>query len=141
MLVKPNHYQTLGIKPSATSRELNEAYRKLAFQYHPDRNQNNPEADLKMRVINEAYATLTDPIKRKEYDLPLGYNAITPKFKIGGKVKINSHSASPYRDHTGTVDQEPAKDAFRFWYMVRFDMKGYSTISHFAEEELSKIDD
>jgi hypothetical protein len=39
----------------------------------------------------------------------------------------------------GEVDKEPVKDAFRFWYMVRFDMTGFSTIVRFAEEELSSV--
>ena len=139
MQVKQDYYKVLGIAPSADTKQINEAYRKLAFQFHPDRNQNNPEANKKMREINEAYTTLSDATKRKEYDIPLGYHAIAPKFKAGSKVIINSHSSSPYRDHTGIVDQEPVKDTFRFWYMVRFESKTFSTINRFAEEELSKI--
>ena len=139
MQVKQDYYKLLGIAPSADTKQINEAYRKLAFQYHPDRNQDNPEANKKMREINEAYTTLSDTTKRKEYDIPLGYHAIAPKFNAGSKVTVNSHSSSPYRDHTGIVDQEPVKDTFRFWYMVRFDSKTFSTINRFAEEELSKI--
>ena len=139
MRMEQDYYNLLGITLSASPEEINRAYRKLAFQYHPDRNQNDPDANKKMQEINEAYSTLSDSKKRQSYDLPLGYNAIKPKFKTSNKVKINYHSASPYRDHNGTVDQEPAKDAFRFWYMVRFEMNGYSTIIRFAEEELSKI--
>ena len=139
MQIKQDYYKVLGIAPSADTKQINEAYRKLAFQYHPDRNQDNTEANKKMREINEAYTTLSDTTKRKEYDIPLGYHAIAPKFKAGSKVKVNSHSSSPYRDHTGIVDQEPVKDTFRFWYMVRFDSKTFSTINRFAEEELSKI--
>ena len=141
MRVEQDYYQILGIAPNADVRQINQAYRKLAFQYHPDRNQDDPEANKKMQEINEAYATLSVPSKRKAYDIPLGYHALEPKFKTGNKVKINSHSFSPWRDHAGIVDQEPAKDAFRFWYMVRFDSKNFSTINRFAEEEISKIDE
>ncbi len=139
MLAEQDYYKILGIAPSADTKQINEAYRKLAFRYHPDKNQNDPEATKIMQAINEAYATLSVPSKRKQYDIPLGYNALEPKFKAGYKVKINSHSFSPWRDHTGIVDQEPVKDAFRFWYMVRFESKNFSTINRFAEEELSTV--
>ena len=65
MQAEQDYYKILGIAPSANTKEINEAYRKLAFQYHPDRNQNNPEANKKMQEINEAYATLSVPSKRK----------------------------------------------------------------------------
>lgn len=139
MQIEQDYYSVLGITANADIKEISQAYRKLAFQYHPDRNQNDPEANRKMQEINEAYATLADPKKRRSYNLPLGYNAITPKFKAGNKVTINKHSTSPYRDHTGVVDKEPVKDIFRFWYTVRFEMNGYSTIIRFAEEELNAI--
>ena len=129
MQLAQNHYTLLGVAPSATEKEINEAYRKLAFQYHPDRNQMSPESNKIMRELNEAYSTLS-----------LGYHAIVAKFKAGSKVKINSHSSSPYRDHIGTVDRESVKDTFRFWYMVKFEAKYFSTINKFAEEELSKVD-
>ena len=140
MQLAQNHYTLLGVAPSATEKEINEAYRKLAFQYHPDRNKMSPESNKIMRELNEAYSTLSNPARRKDYDLPLGYHAIVAKFKAGSKVKINSHSSSPYRDHIGTVDREPVKDTFRFWYMVKFEAKYFSTINKFAEEELSKVD-
>ena len=140
MQIKQDYYKVLGVTPSACIEKIHEAYRKLAFQFHPDRNQNDPEANEKMKEINEAYSILFDAEKRRSHDLPLGYRAIKPKFKTGSKVTINHHSTSLYREHIGLVDKEPIKDAFRFWYTVRFEMKGYSTIVRFAEEELSKSD-
>lgn len=64
-----NYYQILGVEKDATPEQVKQAYRKLAFQYHPDRNMNDPDASRKMMEINEAYATLSDPRKRQEYDL------------------------------------------------------------------------
>jgi DnaJ-class molecular chaperone len=61
-------YEILGINKDANPQEIREAYRKLAFQYHPDRNKDDPKANEKMKAINEAYATLSDPAKRKNYD-------------------------------------------------------------------------
>ncbi len=63
-----DYYQILGLDKDASQQQIKEAYRKLAFQYHPDRNKGNPAATEKMKEINEAYATLSDPRKRREYD-------------------------------------------------------------------------
>jgi curved DNA-binding protein CbpA len=132
-----DHYQLLGIEPEASTREIREAYRKLALQFHPDVNEMDPIANEKMRFINEAFTTLSNPAKRKDYNLAMGYNAITSKFSAGDRVRVNSHSNSPYREHTGVIDKNPDKDSFRFWYTVRFENQGFSTTSRFAEEELS----
>ena len=67
--MSPNdYYQILGIDQKAGSRQIKDAYRKLAFQYHPDRNNKNPEAAEKMKQVNEAYAVLSNAAKRREYD-------------------------------------------------------------------------
>jgi len=139
MKSEKDHYKLLCIAPSASAQEIKKAYRKLAFQYHPDRNQASQEANEKMQEINEAYATLSDPIKRKEYDIPRGYRTVAPKFKKGSVVRVSFNSTSPYRDHTGVVDKEPLKDTYRFWYIVKFESKGLAAVSRFAEEELDEV--
>jgi curved DNA-binding protein len=63
-----DYYDVLSIKNNASQQEIKEAYRKLAFQFHPDRNKDDPAASDKMKALNEAYATLSDPVKRREYD-------------------------------------------------------------------------
>jgi len=131
-----DYYEVLGIAPDASAEEIRRAYHRLAFQCHPDRNRKSEEANKKMQEINEAYAILSDPIKRREFDLPRGYSRRVPKFKKGSKVKISVNSPSPYRGQTGVVDKEPVNDAFRFWYMVRIESKGLTTARRFAEEEL-----
>jgi curved DNA-binding protein CbpA len=131
-----DYYEVLGIAPDASAEEIRRAYHRLAFQCHPDRNRKSEEANKKMQEINEAYAILSDPIKRREFDLPRGYSRKVPKFKKGSKVKISVNSPSPYRGQTGVVDKEPVNDAFRFWYMVRIESKGLTTARRFAEEEL-----
>jgi DnaJ-class molecular chaperone len=139
MQIVQDYYEVLEILPSANNKEIKEAYRKLAFQYHPDRNQMNPAANKKMLEVNEAYAILSDSAKRKDYDFPRGYYTAAPKFKTGDKVRINYHAHNTaYRDYSGVIDKEPIKDTFRFWYMVRFESKGFSTVSRFAEEELNE---
>lgn len=93
-----------------------------------------------MKELNEICAILTDPIKRREYDIPRGYGIRVPKFRKGNKVRINMNSPSSYRGYTGLVDEEPTKDAFRFWYRVKIEARGLTNVGRFAEEELEKAE-
>ena len=61
-------YKILGIPKTANEQEIKKAYRKMSLQYHPDRNP-SPDAEEKIRKINEAYETLSDENKRREYDM------------------------------------------------------------------------
>lgn len=64
------YYEILGINNNSTKEEIKQAYRKMAFQWHPDRNPNNlEEADAKFKKISEAYTVLYDDNKKKLYDL------------------------------------------------------------------------
>jgi molecular chaperone DnaJ len=61
-------YKTLGVAKNASEDEIKKAYRKLARQYHPDRNPDDPKAEEKFKEISAAHDVLADPEKRKEYD-------------------------------------------------------------------------
>lgn len=61
-------YDILGIARSATAAEIKAAYRKLAFQYHPDKNPNNPQAEENFKLVNDAYQILSDEAKKVYYD-------------------------------------------------------------------------
>jgi len=65
---KRDYYEVLGVTRTVTETELKSAYRKLALQYHPDRNPNNPDAEEKFKEVSEAYAILADADKRSVYD-------------------------------------------------------------------------
>jgi len=67
MAIKRDYYEVLGIPRNAGDEEIKRAFRKLAFQYHPDYNK-APEAEDKFKEINEAYQVLSDPEKRSSYD-------------------------------------------------------------------------
>lgn len=68
-----DYYQILGVDKKATQDEIKKAYRKLALQYHPDKNKDNKAAEEKFKLISEANGVLSDPEKRKKYD-ELGEN-------------------------------------------------------------------
>ena len=63
-----DYYEVLGIKKDSSTQDIKKAYRKLAMKYHPDRNKGDKEAEEKFKKISEAYAVLSDPEKRKQYD-------------------------------------------------------------------------
>jgi curved DNA-binding protein len=64
-----DYYKVLGVEKNASADDIKKAYRKLALKYHPDKNQGNKEAEEHFKEINEAYAVLSDPQKRQQYDL------------------------------------------------------------------------
>lgn len=73
-----DYYQILGIPQSSGSENIKQAYKKLALKYHPDRNSGSEFAEQKFKEINEAYQTLSDPIKKAQYDLQFSYSSYTP---------------------------------------------------------------
>ncbi len=68
MAAKQDYYATLGVAKDADADEMKRAYRKLAMQYHPDRNPNDKAAEAKFKELNEAYDVLKDDQKRGAYD-------------------------------------------------------------------------
>lgn len=67
MLAKRDYYEVLGVSRDATDEEIKKAFRKLAFQYHPDHNRNG-DAEARFKEVNEAYQVISDPEKRAAYD-------------------------------------------------------------------------
>ena len=63
-----DYYHTLGLKKGASPEDIKKAYRKLAVKYHPDKNPGNKQAEDRFKEINEAYAVLSDPEKKAQYD-------------------------------------------------------------------------
>ena len=77
-----NYYDVLGVSKTADEKEIKSAFRKLAKQYHPDINK-EPGAEEKFKEIGEAYAVLSDPEKKKQYD-QFGHEAYTQGASQGG---------------------------------------------------------
>src|SRR6188508_2485213 len=68
MSSKRDYYEILGVNKSATADEIKKAYRKVAIQFHPDKNPDNKEAEEKFKEAAEAYEILSDQEKRNHYD-------------------------------------------------------------------------
>jgi curved DNA-binding protein CbpA len=82
-----SHYETLEVSPLASASVIRAAYRCLAQRHHPDKNLHSDDAGLRLASINGAYSILSDPAKRKEYDLRQGIP--------GGFVERRGHGAWP----------------------------------------------
>ncbi len=82
-----DYYEILGVSRDASDEEIKKAYRQLALKYHPDRNPDDPDAEERFKEIAEAYAVLSDPQKRAEYDR---YG------RVGGMDNFDFHS--PFED-------------------------------------------
>lgn len=67
MASKLDYYDLLGVSRDASQEDIKRAFRKLAFKYHPDRNK-RPDAEERFKEVSEAYAVLSDPEKREQYD-------------------------------------------------------------------------
>ena len=78
MAEKRDYYEVLGVQRGASKDEIKDAYRKLAMEYHPDRNK-SPGAEEKFKEISEAYAVLSDDQKRQQYDT-LGHSGFDQRY-------------------------------------------------------------
>jgi len=80
-----DYYNTLQIPPHATLPEIKQAFRRLARLYHPDKNINDPYAEVKFNEVKEAYEVLTNPVKKESYLQEHWYNqSIGKKRTTGG---------------------------------------------------------
>lgn len=84
MSTKRDYYEVLGVDKNADAQALKKAYRKLAMQYHPDRNPDNKEAEEKFKEVNEAYEVLSDDDKRRNYD-QFGHEGVNGQGGFGGQ--------------------------------------------------------
>ncbi len=67
-LAKKDYYELLGLQKGASEEDIKKGFRKMALQYHPDRNKDNKDAEAKFKEVNEAYQVLSDPQKKAQYD-------------------------------------------------------------------------
>ncbi|MCK5033143.1 MAG: molecular chaperone DnaJ [Calditrichia bacterium] len=87
MASKKDYYEVLGISRSAGPDEIKKAYRKLAIQYHPDKNPDDKQAEDKFKEVAEAYSVLSDPQKKSRYD-QFGHAGMSGQPDFGGFSNI-----------------------------------------------------
>jgi molecular chaperone DnaJ len=83
MAEKRDYYEILGLKKGAAEADIKRAFRKLAMQYHPDKNPGDKAAEEKFKEVNEAYGILSDPEKKDRYDR-FGHAGVDPNAGFGG---------------------------------------------------------
>jgi len=96
-MAKRDYYEVLGVSKTADEKDLKSAFRKLAMQFHPDRNPGNAEAEAKFKEINEAYDVLKDEQKRAAYDR-FGHAAFENGMGGGGGAGFNGDFAQTMSD-------------------------------------------
>jgi molecular chaperone DnaJ len=77
LAIKRDYYEVLGVSREVSADDLKRAFRRLAMQYHPDRNPDDPQAPERFKECSEAYEVLSDPDKRRSYDM-FGHAGVTP---------------------------------------------------------------
>lgn len=100
-----DYYQILGISPRATNLEVKRSFRKLALQFHPDRN-GTPESEERFKEINIAYEVLKDPQKRALYDLSLRPSVYRDQFE-----KTNHRDPAYRRSRAYAMKREEVKSS------------------------------
>ena len=100
-LQRPDYYKILGVGKNASDAEIKKAYRKLARQYHPDRNAGDKQAEERFKEISQAYDVLSDPDKRKAYDRgtgPFGGFGMPGRLRPGlVQRRLRRHPLQPVR--------------------------------------------
>jgi len=109
--VEPNYWSLLGVSPECDSNELKSAFRKEARKWHPDLNKNDVNAEERFKLINEAYAILSDPKKRREWEKQNDkhkdiFENRFPTYEeyidlvLGIKTDLKSESDDQYSEHS-----------------------------------------
>jgi len=123
-----DYYQILEVTPESSEDQIRKSYRRLAMQYHPDRNPGNPAAEEKFKEIAEAYGVLTDPVKRGQYDTSrkMGGN-----FSAGGQ---NGGFHYSQEDILRDLFRDPRFQQMFSGLLQEFARKGFRANEHFVKQ-------
>jgi DnaJ-class molecular chaperone len=123
-----DYYQILGVTPHSSEDEIRKSYRKLAMQYHPDRNPDKPGAEERFKEIAEAYGVLTDSVKRRQYDTAR---------KMGGTFTSNGQQGGfdySQEDILRDLFQDPRFQQMFQGLLQEFARKGFRANQHFIKQ-------
>jgi DnaJ-class molecular chaperone len=110
-MTTPTYYEILEVSPKASALEIKKAYRRLALQYHPDRNQGSEESKDKFQQIGQAYDCLSDASKREDYDRQLKYGSSQAPSVTASHASFR-HTSRPTVDSFAQFDHLFRTDPF-----------------------------
>src|SRR5512138_2893331 len=118
-----DYYEILCVSRSCSEEELKKAYRKLALQYHPDRNPGNKEAEEHFKKVSEAYAVLSDPEKRQRYDRFGSSGDFGSVFDFGFQGNFDNVFNDLFSDFLGAQKQQRGRkgDDLRYNLTIEFE--------------------
>lgn len=123
-----DYYQILDVTPETSEEQIRKSYRRLAMQYHPDRNPGNPAAEEKFKEIAEAYGVLTDPVKRSQYDTSR---------KMGGDFAGNGQNGGFHysqEDILRDLFRDPRFQQMFSGLLQEFARRGFRANQHFIRQ-------
>jgi curved DNA-binding protein len=116
-----DYYKILGVERKASEDDVRKAYRKLAMQYHPDRNPGDKQAEERFKEINEAYQVLSDPQKRAHYDRLGSDYSSWQRRGAPGDFNWDQYGGFP----GGTrIDSDEMQDIFSDFFRTIFGIRG-----------------
>jgi hypothetical protein len=119
-----DHYKVLELRREASAEDIQRAYRTLALRYHPDRN-GASDAAARMSAINEAWAVLGDPSRRREYDISLAKPALHPEFAaailLAARDVVLRGGWKVVEDHGKALVLERSRERIRVLFLDRLD--------------------
>lgn len=122
-----SHYAALGLPPTATQKEIRDAYIKLSKEHHPDQNQQDKDSHEKFVKINTAYEVLSKETSKKEYDIDMTMQNQPRKAYTGNETSYRPPNYNPYSN------QQPKDDPFSFYNYESYQRQ--SDEAHEGEEK------